>query len=144
MREIKFRAYDKNKKVMHEDIQLWAENALWQYFGVETFGELLNQPHVEIMQFTGLLDKNGKEIFENDLMEIYYSDCPNGFTRLDGKREFIMIVGIVEFKEGEWVVTHREPENKEIRRPRLFYMLQNNNRCVVGNAYENPELLETK
>ena len=66
MRTIKFRAWDKESKDMLSDVSLWNDD----------FTNYLNE-HIdylkdtcELMQFTGLLDKNGVEVFEGDVVTI--------------------------------------------------------------------------
>lgn len=73
---------------------------------------------VELMQFTGLLDKNGKEIYEGDVVK----SCDNQY---DGST-FKDLLQVVEFTEGSFVpVSERHSSCFE----------------VIGNIYENPELL---
>ncbi|MGG4444534.1 YopX family protein [Brevibacillus fortis] len=98
-----------------------------QLFGVKTpdseVNSCLSIHTVRVRQFTGLSDKNGKEIYEGDLVEI--SDHPfEGPVKVNGIYE----VGYNERMElccGSWLL-HRE----------LPYIM------VVGNKYVNPELLE--
>ena len=81
-REIKFRAWDKNRE------QIVTEGGFIQFDGNGGF-EVFNEPNSSwdkngedandliLMQFTGLLDKNGKKVFEGDLVTIYdsYNAC---------------------------------------------------------------------
>ena len=119
MREIKFRAWDTYHKVMryNKDIppilakNLNVENDQWKF-----------------LQFTGLTDKNGKEIYEGDIVErkSWFSDS-NGVTRLSDDNSY-MQRRIVEFEAGKVFQGYRIQENDE----------------VIGNIHENPELLENK
>ena len=99
-----------------------------------------------IMQSTGLLDKNGKEIFEGDILAHRYSGMS------DSEKSFI---GVVEYHADK--IIEIGFENSETRF--TGYVLKCDNRpiideyyysniChlaeheVVGNRFENPELLE--
>lgn len=84
-----------------------------------------------IRQFTGLTDKNGKKIFEGDIVN--YEDCPAS----DYYRETIIVNrGVIEFSDGAFYVTERET----VEMDDLIYNGTMN--CeVVGNIYDNPELL---
>lgn len=79
-----------------------------------------------LMEFTGLQDKNGKEIYEGDIVK------GNGYEKT-----------IVEFKHGAFIIGYHNGSSTS-ERPKL---IQNNatktaNRIeVIGNIYENPELL---
>ena len=72
-REIKFRAWHKNLKKMFKIGQITLEKGTWNYepndrdfIGMS----IPSQPSFILMQYTGLHDKNGKEIYEGDIIRI--------------------------------------------------------------------------
>lgn len=83
-------------------------------------------------EFTGLIDKNKNKIFEHDIVD--YEDCPAS----DYYRETIIINrGVIEFLDGAFFVTERET----VEMDDLVY--NGVMECsVVGNIFDNPELLE--
>jgi len=85
----------------------------------------------ELMQFTGLLDKDNKKIFERDILK-----CNGG-----GKDFFC----IVEFEQGCFVAGMPWIE-ESISQPELKYYigLDYISVQVIGNIYENPELMESR
>ena len=122
MREIKFRAWDKDNKVMIESA------------GVGTIGEVLNgrnemMDNCELMQFTGLKDKNGKEIYEGDIVELDIR-TKNGFLT---KQKAQTIWWDEQARFTDFIP-------KEMPAP----LGEPIGRTVIGNLYENPELLDSK
>jgi hypothetical protein len=112
-RLIKFRVWDKREtkgmstQNMLYDAQL---HHLWQDF--------VDYPGYELMQYTGLTDKNGKEIYEGDIIHLKFGELnANLVVKWD------KYMGL-KYHNGGWtsmvhVDTHGE---------------------VIGNIFENPEL----
>lgn len=124
MREIKFRAWDKIKKRMINvgDITF---KVLLQEKPQTLIDGIVNTDPV-VMQYTGLKDKNGKEIYEKDSREEYsFIDfCNHCF----GYQEFYPYEG----KN----ICHNCDGNYDIRD------IDFSKETIIGNIYENPELLK--
>ncbi|HFU4076803.1 TPA: YopX family protein [Streptococcus suis] len=83
---------------------------------------------VVLMQSTGLFDKNGKEIFESDIVEWKHKDTGQ------------LVRGIVKYDTelGFWGMT-----DVRFNDLRAIGYLANQKVTVLGNIYENPKLLES-
>ena len=126
MREIKFRS--------------WIDSTLGDYMAVqgepdlETLGSFMHHYSdcKNLMQYTGLKDKNEKEIYEGDIVSVEY-----------GK-------GIVEYSEKQtmfiinWIEDNESYNESLAYNPRNYiYGKTRKDIKIIGNIYENPELLQS-
>lgn len=91
---------------------------------------------VIIMQYTGLKDKNGKEIYEGDVIHIEYGECVGHEQVYEDYREiWEPITGSVVFEDGAFSFEGHSAGTL----PLSAYI---DDIVVVGNIYENPELIQ--
>ena len=116
MREIKFRAWDKLEKSMVTkcDYCISFDGNCWLY----EENPILKPGDIEIMQYTGVKDKNDKEIYEGDI--VVYANWPPKAVESSEKGVTTFVLANTNY----WLTTY-DQERYE----------------VVGNIYENPELL---
>jgi len=121
MREIKFRVWDKRKEKMFS-------NSVIEFFGDGSFCVFDDcSEDFMLMQYTGLKDKNGVEIYEGDIMAH------------DKKEKGIKIKGDVKWVDGAFRVDRFV--ELETRWLNCTYLNKyHKTHHVVGNIYENPEL----
>ena len=114
MREIKFRVWDYEK--MTTDLSILD---LYKYRG--------GWDRIEIMQYTGRKDKNGKEIYEGDIVEglVMFQD------------NLIKVKGVIKFVHGRFVIAKYNCSLYEFAN---IPSKKSNEIEVIGNKYENFEL----
>lgn len=109
--------------------------------GTNIFNDLIDPD--TLCQYTGLTDKNGKKIWENDILRYSYDYDGSPFLK-DGE-EIKYRAGAVFWSEwrGSWAVCGRG--NKKCTNNDVFKYNRNPNRTEVnGNIFDNPELLEVE
>lgn len=128
----KFRAWDKRKQLMRE-VAVLHFNKNGNVSGIEYWKtpydlQSIHANYINVMQSTGLKDKNGVEIFEGDIVLFTIED---GFDYVYGKPGRINLspewgAGVRAIQGGNYSLR----ECREVK--------------IIGNIYENPELLEVE
>lgn len=121
MRQIKFKVRDISAKTWLKNVVVDMDGNLINFNGVTRY--YIEGPNYIKVQFTGMYDKNGQEIYERDFihhenvkepLQVYWCDAT-----------------------GQWKLGHEEP----MRYYGPLYQYPNNLLEVIGNVYENPEFL---
>jgi uncharacterized phage protein (TIGR01671 family) len=136
MREIKFRAWFtiKNKMVDHEVLSMSYDKGEGFTFAFDgnTLDEDGNEEgslNFELMQYTGLKDKNGVEIYEGDIIYIGHPHKGRTYTGP-------IIYEKYQFSAKDFYFTHHDNPSDPFES--IEYME------VIGNIHANPELLEVQ
>ena len=128
-RQIKFRVWDSAAKIWLKDVVMDMDGKLVNFDGVTRY--FIEGSNYIKIQFTGLYDKNGKEIWEGDVLKILQ-------TATDGSDYYENFVIEWDKKYASF-----EAINNDYSLPYFSEELQDKNTPieVIGNIYENPELI---
>ena len=121
MKETNFMVWDKILKVRERALVIYFNNKE-VYFIHKGNSQLRSFNSVELLPFSGVLDRNNKEIYKGDIVKQHLSEV---------NAEWRDIIDAVCFDEGCFIIG---AETEEFLSPGLTE--------VIGNIYENPELLE--
>ena len=145
MREIKFRAWVKNEMAYFHPLGVSSPDGFWKKDGAENYrvfaerdadvngynhDDFNEEVQAVLMQYTGLKDKNGKEIYEGDIVQILPKNRTTYYSRMN--------TFVVEYMELDNCGDCTEDSGIGFN----FYLKDPSEDLeVIGNIYENPELL---
>lgn len=126
MREIKFRAWDNENNQMLDVQELNFEDC---FYGGEMkikttmYNDYFDNKEMPLMQYTGLHDKNGKEIYEGDILQI---DIERAWVMWNERYGYFELAPIGDYYFDSNVIGQA---------------IEYTDATVIGNIYENKELL---
>ena len=124
MREIKFRAWHKEEKIIGEvlGIDILHKEIFFSNEDIDCY-EHSDFKDIELMQYTGLYDKKGKEIYEGDIVKLRANHG----------------IGVIKYSDewGAFVVEYIKPRPLVV----LGMNYYKEDIEILGNIYENSELL---
>lgn len=130
MRAPKFRAWTEEGKAMYYDVYPFKDDTLLLSYDEVAFDEVPASDFI-LMQSTGLKDIHGEEIFEGDIVEFHDKDQSyQGIVTYD--KEF-----------GEFTLVERDGFDYSFEYLSVWYC-DLSSLEVIGNKYEDPELLKGK
>ena len=133
---LKYRAWLKQYDVMVDDVtDMTFKEGNLEFIGRRTSNGVSLQycaDDINLMQSTGLKDKNGKEIFEGDVIAIEVDDTE---TPINARVFQNSKIGVLMF--------HVFEDNEDVP---MVELLEDNSVAfeIIGNVYENPEMLEVE
>ena len=144
---LKYRAWDSAKKEMFKDTFAITESGqvvVVEQESVASSPDYVFVDHLVIMQSTGLKDKNGKEIFEGDILEIQGIRMVvkfGSYEYIESSKSNGHTLGVVYDDLGFYVkcINAADPDRISPFEPKTL-----KESYVIGNRFETPELLEDK
>lgn len=128
----KFRAWIKSEKCFADYIESirYYSSEIDLCWGGICESDTFNLDDVELILSTGLKDKNGKEIFEGDIVQYQNSKVPSADSK-----------GVIRYFDN-WAMFGIDIEHNEPRAIFFNGLADHISLEVVGNIYKNPELIE--
>ncbi len=129
MRDVMFRAWDRVQKKMTYYVNVYSEGDEWwwsaDHVNPDTGDTIcsFDDRAGDVMQYSTVDDDEGNRVFQSDIVYIH---GPVTMPR-----------GLVVFKEGAFIISHKEIYNRIAYTPLPFYPL-----TISGNIYEQPELMK--
>ena len=114
MREIKFRVWD------NEENNFWGEGRSLSLVSLVS-DSVVNDDSTVLEQYTGLKDKNGVEIYENDIVDTHWGNEENRLVKYDNEMGFYLTK---DQDQHYWTAAYKGEYE------------------VIGNIHENSDLLE--
>ena len=131
MREIRFRCWDEQEIIGMSEPFDFIDSPIWIN---DPLGKYPNK-RGKIMQFTGLKDKNGKEIYEGDVVKYKNSIWQVRFN----SGQFNIFANLENLSEA--IMDKPKTDNEALADELDVWWTRSK---VIGNIYENPKLLEVK
>ena len=141
-REIKFRAKDKRAGEWYVGELHLSSKA--PHIHPDLLSSIPIKPDT-VGQYTGLKDKNGKEIYEGDVVEWLFFYTIHSSNGADGDREELL-KGVIEWRQGGFVfrILENDFENAGSYSISALNTETQTDVKVIGNIHDNPELLTEK
>lgn len=138
-RELKFRAWDGKRMIYFQDLMIGIDkrsNNPYVFFQTDTFGGEVRLGKHEVMQYSGLTDKNGREIYEGDVVRFFDTVIKGNESCTNYDDEIVNGQIIWDDERCGWAITNRiSIENED------FFEQLSDEAEIIGNIYENPELI---
>jgi len=135
MKETKFRIWDKEGKFMEELVWPWAL-VDGEVYNITL--ESLSGENILLMQYIGMKDRDGKDIYIGDILRLNNKNyCPGENLYYEG----IVVVQPTEVL-GYNIVTIKPPPEWNFDSTSMWHVGEGDTTEIIGNIYENKELLD--